>query len=146
MGEGELALVIHDPRQPKVAQLDIAIGIQEDVARLEVSMQDLLREIALAILADSVVDLRCLCSPMTMIESRDCLSEDLPNEVFTDEVLRLPAPSDELLEVTAITVFHDDVDLGLLLVYQAVHVSHDMRMIELAQNVDLRNDLLFLFI
>jgi hypothetical protein len=44
---------------------------------------------------------------------------------------------DELAQVAALAVLHDDVDLGRLLVDDAVQVPHDVRVAQLAQDVDL---------
>lgn len=40
MSVSEDTLITHDARQAEVAELDVLIGVEEDVPRLQVSVQD----------------------------------------------------------------------------------------------------------
>lgn len=98
------------------------------------------------ILDYAVVDLRRLCPPVTVVKRRDGLREDLPYEVLADGVLSFPAPSDELLQVSSVTVLHDYVYFCLLLVDYSVKVLDDVGVAEFPKYVDLRDYLLLLFL
>ena len=91
----------------------------------------------------AVVDLISFCPSVAMVQCRNSLCEHFPNEVLADVVLGLSAPPDELLEVAAIAVLHYDEDLGSLLVYYSIVILHYVRVAQLAQNIDFRNNLLF---
>lgn len=153
MRKGKLRLVVHDPCEAKISQLDIAVGIEEDVARLQVAMENLLRQIALArvlqvclLFVDAIVNFRGFRSPVAVVQGTHCLREHFPNEVLANVFLRFAASSYELLQVAPIAVFHDDEDLRLLLIDQPVEVLHDVRVAELPQDVHLRHDLLLLLL
>jgi len=47
---------------------------------------------------------------VTIIQSRDDLGKDLPDEVLVDRILLLNALADDLLEVPILAVLHYDVD------------------------------------
>lgn len=79
-----------------------------------------------------------------MIQRRDCLTEHLPNKVLPDGVVSLAAAPDELLEVAAIAVLHNDVYFGSLFVDDAVVVLDDVVVGQLPQDVHLGYYLLLL--
>ena len=94
----------------------------------------------------AVVDLRGVGPAVAVVEGGDRLGQDFPDEVLANGVLRLAAAPDELLEVAAVTELHDDVDFGSLLVDYAVVVLHDVRVVQLPQDVHFRHDLLLLLL
>ena len=77
-------------------------------------------------LGHTIVNFGCFGPPVAVVESRDSLREYFPNEVFSNVVLGLAAPSDQLLEVSSVAVLHDDEDLSLLFVDYSVVVPHDV--------------------
>ena len=56
------------------------------------------------------------------------------------------AALDHLLQIAFLTVLHDDVELEVALVNATIVVANDVRVLQVSQDIDLRNDLLFLFI
>ena len=58
-------------------------------------------------------------------------------------LLTLP---DNLLKISTLTKFHHYVDSELLLVYRSVIVLHDIRVLQFAQNVHFRHNLLLLLL
>lgn len=93
------------------------------------------------------VDLSQVGASVAIIQSRNDLAKDLPDEVFVYGVLLLDALADDLLEVPVLAVLHYDVDFQILFVDEVVQVLHNSRVLKFAQNVDLSDNLLlFLFI
>lgn len=45
MRESELRLVVHHPGQAEVSQLAVVVRVQEDIAWLQIPVQDLLRKV-----------------------------------------------------------------------------------------------------
>ena len=70
-------LITHDPTQPKVTQLHIALAIDEDIARLQVSMQYL-----------------TVLPPVALEKTQSHLRQDLPRHFFGHVFLRLFASFD----------------------------------------------------
>lgn len=95
---------------------------------------------------DAVVNFGGIGPAMAVVEGGDRLGQDFPDKVLADGVLRLPTAPDELLEVAAVAELHDDVDFGSLLVDYAVVVLHDVRVVQLPQDVHFRHDLLLLLL
>ena len=67
---------------------------------------------------------------MTEIKSTNNLRKNLPYEFLTDKVICLNTTLDNLLEITTLTVLHDDIDSEVSLVYDSVIVANDMRMLK----------------
>ena len=61
-------------------------------------------------------------------------------------IIRLNTPLDDSLKIPARTILHDNVNSGAALVHDAIMVLDDVRMLQLAQDIDLRYDLLLLFL
>lgn len=100
-----------------------------------------------------------LLSVVALEKGKGQLRKELPGQLFRDEIswTRLFALCSCLLqegfvtldqgrEVTASTVLHDDVELSLLFVDDSVVVPCDVGVFELTENVNLRNQLLLLFL
>lgn len=91
-------------------------------------------------------DLASLDAPIVALSERQqYLHEYFPNDVLGDKILVLLALLDELGHVTILTVLHDDVDLLLLPQVYAFDILDDVRVIQLAEAVDLAHDLAALF-
>ena len=84
--------------------------------------------------------------PVAVIQRRYRLAQYLPYKVLPNRVVRLAAPPNELLEVAAVAVLHDDVDFGSLLVDDAVVVLDDVVVGEFTQYIHLRHNLLLLLL
>ena len=74
------------------------------------------------------------------------LCEHFPDEVFTDVFLRRDTLLDDFRQIPALTVLHNDVDSEIPLVDAPVIVADDVGVVEVSQDVDLRDDLLLLFL
>lgn len=70
MRERKLTLLVHHPCEAKVPQLHIAVAIQKDVARLQVSVQNLLRVLTFFQLffIYAIVDLGGLSPSVTVVQ------------------------------------------------------------------------------
>lgn len=130
---GELRLLVHSSCQTEVPYLHVAVGVQEDVARLEVSVKDL-GALALAF------------APMAVVEPLRDLSHNLPDNVLRNVLLLLSAAPYYLSEVPLLAVLHDDVDLLILLVNDAIVVANNVRVAKLSEDVHFGHDLLLLFL
>ena len=137
MRVGELRLMVHDPSQAEVTDLHVALSVQEDVAGLQVPMQDLLWQLTSALVLLPIVDLAWLLPAVALEEPQRDLSQDFPNDVFRDVVLLLTCASDDHSQVSAIAALHDDVDLLRAFVDDAVVVLHDVRVGQVSQDVHL---------
>ena len=96
-------------------------------------------------LVHSVVNLGGLSPSMAVVKGADRLSEHFPNEVFSNVILWLSAPTNQLLKVSTITMFHNDKDFGLLLIYYSIIVFHNIRVIQFSEYIDFRYNLLLFF-
>ena len=79
---------------------------------------------------------------MTIMESGDDLRKNAPNEVFRDLALRFTTAAHNALKVSAGAVLHNDVDFEVLLVDEVVSVLHNAGVLQIAQDVDLSDNLL----
>lgn len=104
-------------REPEVSQLDVLGGVDEEVARLEVAVEDLLR--------------------VDVVEGDHELLEDLPDDLLGHVLVGLAALFDKAGDVAVLAVLHDDVDLLVVLVDDAVLLAHYLFVIQLAQDVNL---------
>ncbi len=73
---------------------------------------------------------------MARMQSPGDLTEDLPYEVLSNELLTLAVFADNLTKVTVFTEFHDDVDFRVLFINDAIMVTHNIWVIEFPQDVD----------
>ena len=87
-----------------------------------------------------------LVSPVAVKQPKGDLRQYLPYHILSYLILLLPAALDYLGEVPLLAVFHDDVDLGILLVDYSVIVSDYVRVIKLSEYVDLGDQLLLLLL
>ena len=106
--------------QTKIAELNVVIGIKENVGRFQVAMKH-----------------GAFLARVTIMERERCLQEYFPDHGFVDPSLLAATLFYVSGKITSWAIFHDDVDLGLLLLDDAVIVSHNVWMPELAQDVDL---------
>lgn len=130
----ELRLLVHHSSEAEVAYLDVAVGVQENVAGFQVPVQDFLRQVTRA-LRLAVVDLVRLQPPVALVETQRDLHQYFPNDVFRDVVLLLATASDYHSEVSSLAVLHYDVDLLGALVDYAVVVLHDVGVRQVSQDV-----------
>lgn len=126
--------MVHSSCQTEVPYLHVAVGVQEDVARLEVSVKDFCRALALTF------------APMAVVEPLRDLSQNLPDHVLRNVLLLLSAAPDYLSEVPLLAVLHYDVDLLILLVNDAIVVADNVRVAKLSEDVHFGHDLLLLFL
>ena len=126
----ENGFISHESRKSKVTQLHVPASIEKHITRLEIPME----HTATLLLA------------MAGVKRRGDLSDDLPNFVLRDVLLVPFELLDELSHVPALAVLHYDEDLGLLLINNAIVVPDNVRVVELPQDVDLRDQLLLLFL
>jgi len=142
MGKSKLGFVVHYSSQAEISKLDITVSIQEDVSRLQVSMEDFLRPIRIALintlivtrcwilfLIHSIVNLGGLSPPMAVVKGAHRLSEHLPNEIFSNVILWFSTPTNQLLKVSTIAMLHNNEDFGLLLIYDSIMVFDNVRVI-----------------
>jgi len=142
--------LIHHTRETEITKLRVLVSVQKDVAWFQVPVQDPLR----ALLLGGILGLGLLTSvnrgglgtSVAEVESGDDLGEDFPDELLLDMLLIAEAAFDNLLEVTTLAVLHDYVNFEVSLVDTAVVKAHDIGVLKVTQDVDLRYDLLLLFI
>ena len=100
MGVSEDGFVAHDSRKPEISQLHVVVGIEENIPRLEIAVQNF--------------PARMLPS-VALVQSQGQLSKDLPDLLFGQvrqivlQVELLLSAADEGSEVTARAKFHYDV-------------------------------------
>ena len=109
------ALIEHSCKA-KVSQLGIRLSVEKDVAWLQIAVQDALWSchLYIAVLRLSClssVDLGRLLPSMAEVQSRDDLRKDAPNERLFKMLFRSLAAFDQVLQVTALTILHHDVEL-----------------------------------
>jgi len=142
MGKSKLGFVIHYSSQAKISKLDITVSVQEDVPWLQVPMEDFLRHTRIALintlivcgcrilfLIHPIVNLGGLRPPMAVIKGAHRLSEHFPNEIFTNVILWFSTPTNQLLKVSTIAMFHNNEDFGFLLIYDSIMVFDNVRVI-----------------
>lgn len=141
MSIGELGLLIHDSGKAKVSNFDIFISVQENIARFQVTVKYFLIKRTLAIIDSTVSTLVILMiiesTSMTVRKTKRYLCQEFPNDVLSYVILGLPSLSDNLLEISTLAVLHDDVNLSIRFVNDAIIVLDDVRMVQFSQNVDL---------
>lgn len=71
------------------------------------------------------------------------LRENLPNKFLRYLLILLDTVLNYLLQITAATVLHNYVDDRIFLDDEVLMVLHDVLVLQLAQNIDFRYDLLF---
>lgn len=66
---------------------------------------------------------------MAEIESTDNLCINLPNEFLANVIVCLDTTFDYLLQVTALAILHNYVNLKVALVHYSVVIAHDVGML-----------------
>ena len=128
-------LVTHHAGKTEISEFDRIVSVEEYVSRLQVSVQDFGFVLASMALKQRT---RQLCK-----EAPDLLLW----EVGTFRRQLLLAFADLLGEVPSGTVLHHDIQLGGILVNDAIVVAHDVRVPQVSEDVDLSNQhLLFFFL
>ena len=112
--------MVQDSGQAKITQLGILVGIKEDVAWFQISVQNALRSgLVIRLISCHVLGLllllaavyrSCLGAAMAVIEARDDLCENLPDEVLLDVLFRVQRALNDLLKVATFAVLHDNVN------------------------------------
>ena len=153
VGLGIHGAVVEHARQSKIAQLGILVRVKKDVSWLQISMQNSLRSsrlccliLLLVTLLLSSIDHGGLGAPMAVEEAGDDLSEDFPNEILEHVFLSLNAALDYVLEVATLAKLHYYKNFQVAFVNAAFIKAHNIRMLEVSQDINLCNDLLFLFV
>ena len=135
MGVRKLGVLIHHSREAEVSKFHVRVSVQENVARLQISVHNFLREVlallrhGCLLLVGPVVNLSGLSSAVAVVEGAHGLGEYFPDKVLPNVVLRPAAASYQLLKVASVAVFLNDENLGLLLVDNAVNVLDNVRMV-----------------
>ena len=65
------------------------------------------------------------------------MCKDAPNSLLLDVLLGAQTALNDLLEVTTLTILHHDVEFEVFLINAAIIVSHDVLVLEIAQDIDL---------
>jgi hypothetical protein len=121
--------VLQRAREAKVAQLDTLRhgGVQENVGRFEVAMQD-----------------RAGALGMAFLQRRGHFRENFPDELLVRPGALAQVIPNDARHVPATAVLHHDVDLLRLAVDDAVVVANDVLVRQLAQDVDFAHQLFLL--
>lgn len=112
IGVRVLRLGGQNPAKPEISELHIVVLVEEKVARLQVSVQNDMLSIFFRRVA--------------LVERQQDLHEDLPDNVFSDEVFLRAAFLDKLRHVAIFAVLHHDQKFVLLLEYDLVIVLHNV--------------------
>lgn len=116
---GEFTLLAHHSSEPEVTELHITSGIKENIGGLDVAVEDL-----------------ALLALMQIANGLDYLREELPNGVLWEVLSRGPFGFEDLGEIASFAILHDNVDLLLDLVDDAVVVLDDVVVLDFAKDVD----------
>lgn len=131
-------------REAEVAELHVPGAVEQHVRRLEVAVQDRPagRDVAAppAAVRDPGGDAARVA--VALLERENDLAEHAHHACLVDVLSLRLVPLDQRGEVAARAVLHHDEELGRRLVDDPVVIPHDIRMAQLAQDVDLGNDLL----
>lgn len=65
------------------------------------------------------------------------MCKDAPNSLLLDVLLGAQTALNDLLEVATLTILHHDVEFEVFLINAAIIVSHDVLVLEIAQDIDL---------
>ncbi len=125
VGVGEFGLAGQLLGEAEVADLDVRGTVQEDVAGLEVAVEDGLGLASAVLVA------------VALLECHEDLRENLPDELLVDCTPVLARTLDHGAEVSALAELHHDVQARRGLVDDAVVVPDDEGVLELAEDVDL---------
>lgn len=107
IGSGILGLVREDAREAEVAEFDVVSDIEEDIARFDVSVENF-----------------AFFAVVALIQGQDDLREDLPDHIFSHEILLLLALLDQLRHVSSGTMLHYDIQfLRLLVNYPIIPIN-----------------------
>ena len=90
--------------------------------------------------------MRRLGPPVADVQGRDGLRKHFPDELLGEAAVALTAGLDRSLQVAAVAVLHDDVDICGGLVDESPVVLDDVLVLQPAEDVDLRDDLLLLLL
>lgn len=82
---------------------------------------------------------------VALSQSQEHLHENFPNHVLGHEILVRLALLDQLGHVAVLAELHHNEDLLFLAQVDALHVTHDVGVIQLAQAIDFADDLTALF-
>ena len=74
------------------------------------------------------------------------MCEDLPNKILNHVLLSLDAPLNYLLQVASVAILHDNVNFQVAFIDAAFVKAHYIRVLKVAQDVYLRDNLLLLFV
>lgn len=78
--------MIHNSGQAKVAYLDVAIPVQEDVSGLQVSVQDFLRGLPRGVGVRVVSELVVELPPVALVKAKRDLHQYFPNDILSNMV------------------------------------------------------------
>ena len=137
MGICKLGLLVHCPSQAKISNLYVLTQIEENIARLQISVQDLgiSNFIALWIYCG-----HCnIRSSMAVMQTKCDLCQYFPNNFLSYIVLGLASFADYLLKISSFAVLHYYVYLSICFINNSIIVLDYVRVRQLFQNIDLRN-------
>eukprot|EP00351_Strombidinopsis_sp_SopsisLIS2011_P005920 CAMPEP_0116873902 /NCGR_PEP_ID=MMETSP0463-20121206/5237_1 /TAXON_ID=181622 /ORGANISM="Strombidinopsis sp, Strain SopsisLIS2011" /LENGTH=149 /DNA_ID=CAMNT_0004516757 /DNA_START=2030 /DNA_END=2475 /DNA_ORIENTATION=- len=110
----------------EITKLDIVANIKENIAWLEISVQDL-----------------AIWSIMTLLKCEYNLHEYLPNDIFSHKIFLCFTLFNQLRHVTILTVFHDDINTLLLFQDDFIIILDNIWVRQFTECVDFVDDLLF---
>jgi hypothetical protein len=87
-------------RKPEIPELDIILGIKEEVAWLDVSVENL-----------------ALLPVVALSQGKNYLQKDFPDNIFSNIVFLRFAFLNELSHIAVLAVLHDNVNLLRILIY-----------------------------
>lgn len=132
MGIGKLRVLIHDSGQAEISYLDIAMGVQEDVAWLQVAMQDFMGIRG----GRSGLGFGRGLTAVALVEAEGYLHQYLPNNIFCYMILLFASAPDNHSQIPTFAIFHDDIYPLIVFVYYPIVVLHYVWMCKLSEYVD----------
>lgn len=126
-------MLAHFSAQSEVSQLDVVVLVDEDVSGFDIAMQHL------AALASLIRD-----PAVAVIQGEQQLVADLPDDLLLDIVHHLLGFLQFSAQVATGTVLHNDVNLRVCLVDNAINVTHYVGMLQFLQKVHFGHQLLLL--
>lgn len=133
MGLCEFRVLSHLTAESKVSQFHMVSLINEDIGRFDVPMQHLTP-------SPSLISRPC----MAVFKCQQQLVTYLPDNFLLYLSLSLLGLFQLSPEIATRAVLHDDVYLGGSFVHHAIDISHDVRVVQFFQEVDLCDQLLLL--
>lgn len=91
------------------------------------------------------IDFIQISAPMAIVQRRDNLGKNFPNESLIDMFILFYAFTHRALEVTATAIFHHDENFEYFFVNKVMVILNNWGVLKFAQNIDFSNNLLLFF-